>query len=100
MTFATVLQGLGPLASPPALLVWIVVIAVILVVGRVVLALAWRLVLVALIVLTVLWLLGILGFEFGVFGMATPVSAPLRNDGRPERRWRVLLRSDRSASPG
>lgn len=73
MTFATVLQGLGPLASPPALLVWIVVLAVILVVGRVLLALAWRLVIIALIVLTVLWLLGILGFEFGVFGMATPV---------------------------
>lgn len=73
MTFAAVLQGLGPLGSPPALLVWVAIIAVVLLVGRVLLALAWRLVLLALVVLTVLWLLGFLGFEFGVFGVASLV---------------------------
>ncbi len=63
-----VLQA-GPLTSPPALLVAVAILAVILLVGRVVMALAWRLVIIALIVLATLWILGILGFEFGVFGM-------------------------------
>lgn len=67
MVLLTVLQGLGPLASPPGILVWLVILAVVLILGRFVLALAWRLVVIAVIVLTILWLLGILGFEFGVF---------------------------------
>ena len=62
-----VLQGLGPLADPPALLVGLVIVALIVVVGRVVLAVAWRLLVIAIIVLTTLWILGILGFNFGVF---------------------------------
>jgi hypothetical protein len=62
-----VLQGLGPLADPPALLVGLVIIALIVVVGRVVMAIAWRLLVIAIIVLTTLWILGILGFNFGVF---------------------------------
>jgi hypothetical protein len=72
MEFLTALQGLGPLGSPPGLLVWLVILAVIVLVGRVLLAVAWKLVVIALIVLSVLWLLGILGFEFGVFGTVSP----------------------------
>jgi len=68
MTLLAALQGLGPLASPPGLLVWVALLALIILVGRVVLALAWRLVIIALIVLAALWLLGILGFRTGVFG--------------------------------
>lgn len=61
------LQGLGPLANPPALLVGLVLLAIILLVGRVVMAVAWRLLIIAIIVLTTLWILGILGFQFGIF---------------------------------
>jgi hypothetical protein len=68
MTLLATLQGLGPLASPPGLLVWVALLALVLLVGRVLLALAWRLVVIALVVLTALWLLGMVGFEFGVFG--------------------------------
>lgn len=63
----TALQA-GGLTSPPALLVAVAVLAVIILVGRVVMAVAWRLVIIALIVLGTLWILAILGFEFGVFG--------------------------------
>lgn len=57
----------GPLGSPPALLVALVILAAIVLVGRVVLAFAWRLVLIALLVAVVLWVLAGLGFEIGVF---------------------------------
>jgi hypothetical protein len=57
---ATVLQ-LGPLGSPPALLVGLVLLALVVLVGRVVLAVAWRLVVIALVVVAVLWILGTLG---------------------------------------
>lgn len=57
----------GPLGSPPALLVALVILAAIVLVGRVVLAFAWRLVLIALLVAVVLWVLAGLGFETGVF---------------------------------
>jgi len=60
-------QGFGPLADPPALLVGLVIVALIVLVGRVVLAVAWRLLLIAIVVLAVLWILGILGFSVGVF---------------------------------
>ena len=63
----TVLQGLGPLGQPPALLVGLVILALIVIVGRVVMAVAWRLLLIAIIVVTTLWILGILGFQVGVF---------------------------------
>jgi hypothetical protein len=65
----TALQ-LGPLGSPPGLLVAVVVLALVVLVGRVVLAVAWRLVLIALVVLVVLWVLAGLGFETGVFWLA------------------------------
>lgn len=59
---AVLLQGLGPLGSPPAILVGLAVLALVVLVGRFVLALAWRLVLIALVVGFILWILGILGF--------------------------------------
>ena len=59
---SVLLQGLGPLGSPPAILVGLAVLALVVLVGRFVLALAWRLVLIALAVGVVLWILGILGF--------------------------------------
>jgi len=63
---ATALQS-GSLTSPPALLVGVAVLAVIILVGRIVMKVAWRLVLIALIALATLWILGILGFQTGVF---------------------------------
>lgn len=56
----TVLQ-LGPLGSPPALLIGLVLLAVVVLVGRVVLAVAWRLVIIAAIVVALLWILSVLG---------------------------------------
>ncbi len=51
----------GALLSPPALVFFLIVVLVVLVIGRMVLALAWRLVWIALAVVFVLWLLGALG---------------------------------------
>lgn len=68
----TILQA-GPLTSPPALLLGVAALAVIILVGRFFLAMAWKLVIIALLALTVLWILGILGFETGIFGLAAPV---------------------------
>ncbi|WP_336002344.1 hypothetical protein [Halorientalis halophila] len=48
----------GPLGSPPSLLVGLVALAVVLLVGRVLLSLAWRLVLIAAVVVGVLWIVG------------------------------------------
>lgn len=64
---STVLQA-GPLTSPPALLVGLAVLAVVVLVGRILLALAWRLVVIGAIAVATLWILGILGFEVGVLG--------------------------------
>ncbi len=61
------LLALGPLGSPPGILVTLVVLALVIIVGRFLLALAWRLVLIALAVLAVLWVLGALGFSVGLF---------------------------------
>lgn len=52
----------GGFASPPALLAGLLLIAVVLLVGRLVMKVAWRLVIIAIIAVTVLWILGILGF--------------------------------------
>ena len=49
----------GALGSPPALLVGLVALAVVLLVGRVVMKVAWRLVLIGIVVVAVLWVLGI-----------------------------------------
>jgi hypothetical protein len=49
---------LGPLGSPPTLLLGLVALAVVLFVGRILLSLAWRLVLIAAVVVTALWVVG------------------------------------------
>lgn len=62
LTLSTVvLQGLGPLGSPPAILVGLAVLALVVLVGRVVLAVAWRLILIALAIGVAIWILGLLG---------------------------------------
>lgn len=71
---AVLLQG-GALTEPPALLLGVALLALIILVGRFLLSVAWKLVIIALIVLGTLWILGILGFEFGIFGMVGPVLA-------------------------
>ena len=52
------LQALGQLGSPPAILLGLVALAAVVLVGRLLLNLAWKLVVVALVVTTVLWLFG------------------------------------------
>jgi hypothetical protein len=49
--------------SPPSLLVGLLAIAVVLLVGRLVMKVAWRLVIIAIIAVAVLWLLGMLGIQ-------------------------------------
>jgi hypothetical protein len=61
-----VLQSLGPLAEPPALLIGLVLLAAILIVGRIVMAIAWRLLLIAIGVVVGLWVLSLLGFQTGI----------------------------------
>jgi len=56
------LLQLGSL-SLPSLLVGLLAIAVVLLVGRLVMKVAWRLVIIAIIAVAVLWLLGMLGFQ-------------------------------------
>jgi len=54
----------GALGSPPALLAGLLLIALVILVGRLVMKIAWRLVIIAIIAVAVLWVLGILGFQF------------------------------------
>ena len=51
----------GPLGSPPALLVGLVALAVVVLVGRVLLAVAWKVVLLALLAVAILWVVGAVG---------------------------------------
>jgi hypothetical protein len=60
--------GLGPLASPPGILGILVVLGVIVLVGRMLLSLAWRLVMIGLIVVGTLYILGLLGFGLDILG--------------------------------
>ena len=53
----------GALGSPPSLLAGLLLIALVILVGRLVMKVAWRLVIIAIIAVTVLWVLGILGFQ-------------------------------------
>ncbi|WP_336337171.1 hypothetical protein [Haloarcula brevis] len=57
------LLQVGALPSPPAILVGLLAIAVVLLVGRFVMKVAWRLVILAIVAVAVLWLLGLLGFQ-------------------------------------
>jgi hypothetical protein len=59
----SVLQ-LGSLPGLPAVLAGLVAIALVLLVGRVVMKVAWRLVVIAIIVVATVWILGVLGFQF------------------------------------
>lgn len=52
---------LGPFAAPPVLIGTVIVLLLIVVVGRILIGLAWRLVLIALAVVIGLWLLGVIG---------------------------------------
>ena len=56
-----ILLQLGELTSPPALLVGLALLAAVIIIGRILLAIAWRLVIIALLVVAVLWVLGVVG---------------------------------------
>ena len=57
------LLQLGSLPSPPAILVGLLAIAVVLLIGRLVMKVAWRLVIIAIIAVAVLWILGMFGVQ-------------------------------------
>ncbi|MBV0901740.1 hypothetical protein [Haloarcula salina] len=57
------LLQLGGVPSLPALLGGLLVIALVLLVGRFVMKMAWRIVVLAIVAVAVLWLLGMLGFQ-------------------------------------
>lgn len=52
---------IGPFTSPPVIIGTLLVLLLVLIVGRILIGLAWRLVLIALAVVIGLWLLGALG---------------------------------------
>jgi hypothetical protein len=68
---STLLDGLalqlGALSSPPGILAALVVIAIVIIVGRIVLSVAWKLVWIAIAVVGLLWVLGVLGAGAGIF---------------------------------
>jgi len=57
------LLQLGGLETLPVLLVGLIALAVVILVGRLVLKIAWRLVLIAAVAVAVLWLLGLVGIN-------------------------------------
>ncbi|WP_423999506.1 hypothetical protein ACOZ4I_11135 [Haloarcula salina] len=57
------LLQLGGVPSLPALLAGLLVVALVLLVGRFVMKMAWRIVVLAIVAVAVLWLLGMLGFQ-------------------------------------
>jgi hypothetical protein len=57
---------LGALSSPPGILAALVVIAIVIVIGRFVMALAWKLVWIAIAVVAALWLVGVIGAGTGI----------------------------------
>ena len=59
-------SGLGPLGSPVGILGVLVVLAIVILVGRFLLSMAWRLVVIGLIVIGTLYVLGLLGFGLGI----------------------------------
>jgi len=56
------LLQLGSIGTVPAVLAGLVLIAIVLLVGRLMMKVAWRLVIIGIIVVSVLWLLSLLGF--------------------------------------
>lgn len=67
MTLPLTVLALGPLGSPPGIVVTLVLLALVILVGRFLLSLAWRLLLIVLAALLVLWVLAALGFSVGIF---------------------------------
>lgn len=59
---------LGEIAPVPGILGTLVIITVVILVGRIVLEVAWKVVLIATVVVAALWLLGLLGPLQGLFG--------------------------------
>ena len=59
-------SGLGPLGSSVGILGVLVVLAIIILVGRFLLSMAWRLVVIGLIAVGTLYILGLLGFGLGI----------------------------------
>jgi len=66
-TLPALAYGLGPLASPTGLLAVLMVLAAVILVGRILLSLAWRLVIIGIIVVGTVYILGLLGFGVGIF---------------------------------
>jgi predicted RND superfamily exporter protein len=54
---------IGALNSPPVVLAGLVLIALVILIGRLVMKIAWRLVIIAIIAVAVVWVLGILGLQ-------------------------------------
>lgn len=59
---------LGPFTGPPVVIGVLLVLLLILVVGRIIVGVAWRLVLIAFLVVFGLWLLDVLGTGLSVIG--------------------------------
>lgn len=57
---------LGPFTAPPVLIGMVIVLLIVFVVGRLLIGLALRLVLIALVVVIGLWLLGVIGSGFNL----------------------------------
>lgn len=60
--------GLGPLASPVGILGVLVVLALVILVGRFLLSLAWKLVTIGIILVGTLYVLSLLGFGLEILG--------------------------------
>jgi hypothetical protein len=67
-TLGIVLQAAGPFTSPPVLVGTLVLLLAVLLVGRFLLGVAWKVVLVALAIVVALWALGALGTVLDVIG--------------------------------
>jgi hypothetical protein len=59
MSLSSLVLQAGPLASPPGILVLLILLLVVVFVARLVLKIAWKLALIGAAVVTVLWLLGV-----------------------------------------
>ena len=66
LTALALQSGLGPLASPVGILAVLILLAGIILVGRFLLSMAWRLVVIGIIVVGTLYILGLLGFGLGI----------------------------------
>ena len=59
-------QALGPLGSAPSVLIGLLALAAVLLVGRFLMNVAWKLVIVALALVSVVWVLGMVGMPVGI----------------------------------